>query len=131
MLGCGGGSSPGGSDGGFAVTLGALSTFATHGQFASLGFEWGPPDGTMGAIVDGGAYTFFGSAKGSSSCAGSPNIQGAYRVTGSLEALSGLPPTGCKALLMQAPLRRVGFSTKTTLEVVPSFPSCPVQQAAG
>ncbi|MGO9831602.1 MAG: hypothetical protein ACLPJH_15795 [Myxococcaceae bacterium] len=97
-LGCGGSGVPGGLDGGFTLTLGSTETFATHGQFAALGFLWGPPDGTMGAIFDGGTYTFFGSAKGSSACTASPNIQGAFRVEGSLDHLTGLPQQGCQAL---------------------------------
>ncbi|MGO8970773.1 MAG: hypothetical protein ACLQDQ_14535 [Myxococcaceae bacterium] len=97
-LGCGSSGVPGGPDGGFTLTLGSTETFATHSQFAALGFLWGPPDGTMGAIVDAGTYTFFGSAKGSSACSASPKLQGAFRVVGSLEQLTGLPHQGCQAL---------------------------------
>ena len=97
-LGCGSSGPPGSPDGGFTLTLGSTEAFATHSQFAALGFLWGPPDGTMGAIVDGGTYTFFGSAKGSSACSASPNIQGAFRVDGSLDHLTGLPQQGCHAL---------------------------------
>jgi hypothetical protein len=96
--GCGGSGSSGNGDAGFSITLGPVETFATHAQLAELGFTWGPSDGTMGAVVDGGSYTFFGSAQSSSTCAGSPTVQGAFRITGSLEQLGGLPPQGCKAL---------------------------------
>jgi len=52
----------------------------------------------MGAVVDGGTYIFFGSAKGSMDCSASPNTQGAFRVVGSLDHLTGLPASGCQAL---------------------------------
>lgn len=93
-----GGSGSGGSAGGFSIALGPASTFATHAQFVANGFQWGPVDGTMGAVASGGGYTFFGSAKGSTACTGSPNVQGAFAFKGSLDQLTGLPASQCKAL---------------------------------
>jgi hypothetical protein len=109
-MGCGSSSSPGRANAtsspGLTITLGTPSTFATHSQFAAIGFAWGIPDGTMGAVASGGSYTFFGAAQGASAatsagpaCAGSPGVQGAFRITGTLDHFTGLPPSGCKAIL--------------------------------
>jgi hypothetical protein len=84
----------------FTVTLGSPRTFATHAELAANGFTWGPADGTMGAVaLGGGVYQFFGAARGSASCAGSPMIEGAYRFTGTLDHLTGLPAAQCKVLV--------------------------------
>jgi hypothetical protein len=54
----------------------------------------------MGAVArGGGAYDFFGSAYGSASCEGSPKVQGAYRFTGTIDHVTGLPAAQCKVLL--------------------------------
>ena len=66
-------------------TFGTASTFATHAQLAGFGYAWGPSDGQFGAIRSaGGSYTFYGSAGGGASCAGSPNLNGEYTFTGTL-----------------------------------------------
>ncbi len=85
------------------ITLGAPTTFATHAQFAANGFVWGPADGTMGAAATGGgSYDFYGAAHGSTTCVGSPSTQGAFRFTGTLDQLTGLPASQCKALFALA-----------------------------
>ncbi|HTP49519.1 MAG TPA: hypothetical protein VMK42_02385 [Anaeromyxobacteraceae bacterium] len=89
-----------------SVTLGSPTPFATHAQFAASGFQWGPPDGALGAVASGGGnYTFFGSAMGAATasasgpaCSGSAGLQGAFAFEGSLEKFSGLTGAGCKAL---------------------------------
>lgn len=99
---CGGGGSAGNS---FTVALGHASAFATHTQFSADGFQWGPADGTLGAVAIGtGSYRFFGSASGAATataagpaCTGSPGLQGTFSFDGSLNQFTGLPST-CKAL---------------------------------
>ncbi len=101
LIACGGGKSSSvapDAGAGFTITLGPVSTFATRAQLEANGFTWGPSDGTMGAVVVGGSYTFFGSAHGSAACTGSPNAQGTFRFTGTLDQLTGLPASQCKAL---------------------------------
>ena len=80
------------------ATAGAVATFATHAQLASLGFAWGLADGTMGAVSDGhGGYVFYGSALSSATCAGeTTGVQGAYSLTGTLDQVTG--SNGCVAL---------------------------------
>jgi hypothetical protein len=83
-----------------SVTVGSPSAFATHAELTANGFVWGPADGTMGAVATGGgAYDFFGAAGSSASCAGSPKTQGAYRFSGTLDHLTGLPAAQCKVLV--------------------------------
>ena len=90
--------SSGSGSGGLTVAFGPVNVFAAHADFAADGFAWGPPDGTLGVMANGGAYTFFGSAGSSATCKGSPMVQGAFRFTGSLDHLTGLPVSQCKAL---------------------------------
>jgi hypothetical protein len=78
--------------------LGSPITFATHSEFASYGFLWGPSDGQFGAIAAGGGnYTFYGAAGSASACAGTPNARngGAFTFTGSLDHVTG---SNCKRL---------------------------------
>jgi hypothetical protein len=84
---------------GFTLTLGTPTLFATHAELVANGFTWGPSDGTMGAASMGGDnYDFFGAARGSATCTDSPSTQGAFRFTGTLDHLTGLPAGQCKAL---------------------------------
>jgi hypothetical protein len=71
------------------------STLLTQTQRTALGFQYGPPDGTIGVLLNGGTYTFFMAARGSTSCAGTPSTQGTYRFGGSLTTVTA--PYGCSA----------------------------------
>ncbi len=83
----------------FTITLGATTTFATHADFVANGFTWGPVDGTMGAAATGGGnYELSGAARSSTTCALSPSTQGAFRFTGTLDKLGGVPAAQCKVL---------------------------------
>jgi hypothetical protein len=79
----------------FTVHPGAESAVLTTSQRAGLGFQSGPPDGTIGVLSHGGAYTFFMAAESSSSCGGTPSTQGTYRFGGSLTSISAA--YGCSA----------------------------------
>lgn len=80
-----------------SYTLGATTVFATHDTLAGYGFAWGPSDGTLGAIPQGGTnYLFYAPAGSSSSCPGTPNLNGAYTFTGTLDQITG--SDGCKRL---------------------------------
>src|SRR5579859_7846512 len=50
-----------GSDGGtaFTLSLGDPSVVSTYAQRAALGFKFGYVDGVLGAVNQGGTYTFF------------------------------------------------------------------------
>ena len=70
--------------------FGSPETFATHTQLVSYGFAYGPSDGTFGAIPAGGnTYTFYGTAGSNATCAGSPNNNGVYSFTGTLDQVTG------------------------------------------
>lgn len=79
----------------FTVSASSESTLLTQTQRTALGFQYGPPDGTIGVLLNGGTYTFFMAARGSSSCTGTPSMQGTYRFGGSLTAITA--PYGCSA----------------------------------
>jgi len=80
-----------------SYVTGTPSVFATHDKLASLGFAWGPSDGTFGAIPESGVnYTFYGTAGSASSCVGTPNANGAFTFTGTLSQVSG--SNGCTRL---------------------------------
>ena len=79
----------------FTVQASAASSVLTTTQRTALGFQYGPPDGTIGVLMNGGSYTFFMAARSSSSCAGTPLTQGTYRLGGSLTAFTA--PFGCSA----------------------------------
>ncbi len=80
-----------------SYTPGPPVTFATHAQLAGYGFQWGPSDGTFGAIPStGNTYTFYGTADSAQSCAGtSKGVAGTYTFTGTLDQVSG---SACKNL---------------------------------
>lgn len=64
----------------------------------NLGFQFGPPDGTLGAVRNAdNTYTFFVSARSNSTCGGTPLTQGTYRLAGSLTAIGASGP--CRALM--------------------------------
>src|SRR5580704_8647899 len=81
------------------VTAGPPVTFATHAQLAGYGFQWGPSDGSFGAIpaATGNTYTFYGTAASASSCKGTSvsGTAGTYAFTGTLDQISG---SSCKNL---------------------------------
>ena len=79
----------------FTVQATPESTLLTSTQRSALGFQYGPPDGTIGVLLNGGAYTFFMPAGSSSSCAGTPSKEGTYRLGGSFTAITA--PYGCSA----------------------------------
>jgi hypothetical protein len=94
----GGGSSPStGVPTNFTAELSPEISVLTASQRATLGFTDGPPDGTLGVLLDGGTYMFFAAARSSSTCAGTPSTQGAYRLGGSLTAITA--PFGCTAVI--------------------------------
>ena len=75
--------------------FGSPSTFATHAQFATFGFAWGPPDGALGAIpASNGTYTFFAAA--GSACSVPSGSEGAFSFIGTLDHLTG--GDGCRKL---------------------------------
>ena len=86
-----------GPDRAFSLELGPENTFLTTAQRASFGFEFGPPDGTLGVLRFRGKDTFFAASRSSSTCAGTPLTEGTYRLGGSLTAISA--PYECKALI--------------------------------
>ncbi len=82
-----------------SYSLSSPVTFATHTELESYGFSFGPSDGQFGAIPAGGAsYTFYGTAGSRSrpSCAGTPNVKGAFTFTGTLDRVTG--SNGCTRL---------------------------------
>jgi len=85
----------------FTIQLSSESTVLTASQRAALGFQYGPPDGTIGVLANGGTYTFFMAATSSSSCRRTPSMVGTYRFGGSLTAISA--PYGCSAALTAHP----------------------------
>jgi hypothetical protein len=73
--------------------------FATKTELESYGFSFGPSDGQFGAIPAGEAsYTFYGTAgsRPGPSCAGTPNVKGAFTFTGTLDHVTG--SNGCTRL---------------------------------
>ncbi|HLJ74082.1 MAG TPA: hypothetical protein VKU62_05820 [Thermoanaerobaculia bacterium] len=76
---------------GVTFTDGSPTVFATHAQFVSYGYHWGPSDGTFGAIpAAGNSYTFYGTAGSSATCSASGTItEGAYTFTGTLDRVTG------------------------------------------
>jgi len=85
----------------FTVKSSSESTVLTTSQRAALGFQYGPPDGTIGVLLNGGSYTFFMAAGSSSSCMGTPATGGTYRLGGLLTAISA--PYGCSAAITPSP----------------------------
>ena len=81
----------------FTLQLQPPSPVLTAPQRAALSFTDGPPDGTLGVLLNNGTYSFYGSALSSSGCSGTPGVQGTYRLGGSLTVLSA--PYGCTALI--------------------------------
>jgi hypothetical protein len=80
-----------------SYVLGSPMTFATHTELESYGFLWGPSDGQFGAMPIGDAsYTFYGTAASNSSCAGTPNVVGAFTFSGTLDHVTG--SNGCRRL---------------------------------
>ena len=66
-------------------------------QRTALSFKDGPPDGTLGVLLNNGTYSFYGAALSGSTCSGTPGVQGTYRLGGSLTAVTA--PYGCTALI--------------------------------
>ena len=81
----------------FTLQLQPPSPVLTLAQRTSLGFKDGPPDGTLGVLLNNGTYSFYGSALSGSTCSGTPGVQGTYRLGGSLTAITA--PYGCTALI--------------------------------
>ena len=81
----------------FTLQLQSPSPVLTLAQRTSLGFKDGPPDGTLGVLLNNGTYSFYGAALSSTNCAGTPGVQGTYRLGGNLAAITA--PYGCTALL--------------------------------
>ena len=74
----------------FTVQQGAANPLLTTAQRASLGFQFGPPDGTLGVLNSSGTYTFFAAARSASTnCPGTPSTQGTYRLSGTLTSITG------------------------------------------
>ena len=81
----------------FTLQLQSPNPVLTVAQRTSLGFKDGPPDGTLGVLLNNGTYSFYGAALSASSCSGTPGVQGTYRLGGSLTAITAL--YGCTALI--------------------------------
>jgi len=80
-----------------SYVFGSPVTFATHTELVGYGFSFGPSDGQFGAIPAGGAsYTFYGTAGSTRSCAGTPNVKGAFTFAGTLDHVTG--SNGCRRL---------------------------------
>jgi hypothetical protein len=94
---CGGSSQPGPQSvpSVFTISASSESSLLTQTQRTALGFQYGPPDGTIGVLLNSGTYTLFMAARSSSSCTGTPSMQGTYRFGGSLTAITA--PYGCSA----------------------------------
>jgi hypothetical protein len=85
----------------FTVSLGAESPILDATARAADGWADGPPDGIIGALPQpSGQYTFFMAANSSSTCTGTPSMQGTYRMGGTLSAFT--PSYGCSAVLKRA-----------------------------
>ena len=89
-------STPTGS-GTFTLQLQPPSPVLTVAQRTELGYKDGPPDGTLGVLLNNGTYSFYGSALSSTNCSGTPGVQGTYRLGGNLAAITA--PYGCTALI--------------------------------
>ncbi len=80
--------------------FGTPIAFATHDDFARLGFAWGPADGQLGAIPHGDSgYTFYGSGASAPSCSTSrpaKEKEGVFAFTGTLDHLKS--GDGCTIL---------------------------------
>ena len=81
----------------FSLQLGQENPLLTTAQRASFGLQYGPPDGTLGVLLSSGTYMFFAAARSSSTCTGTPLIQGTYRLGGTLTGVTA--PYGCTALI--------------------------------
>ena len=81
----------------FTLQLQPPSPVLTVTQRTALGFKDGPPDGTLGVLLNNGMYSFYGSALSGSNCASTPGVQGTYRLGGTLTAITA--PYGCTALI--------------------------------
>jgi hypothetical protein len=98
---CGGSeSTPNTVPGNFTVQLDPENVVLTTSQRSAFGFDYGPPDGTLGVLLDGNTYTFFASAHSSATCAGTPSAQGTYRLGGTLSALTA--PYPCAASIQSS-----------------------------
>ncbi len=82
----------------FTLAFGPETTFATHAELASYGFQWGVSDGLFGAIPKGnGDYVFYGTGASNVNCAGTAaGLAGVYTFTGTLDKVTG--SNGCKRL---------------------------------
>ena len=81
----------------FTLQLQSPSPVLTLAQRTSLGLKDGPPDGTLGVLLNNGTYSFYGAALSSTNCSGTPGVQGTYRLGGNLAAITA--PYGCTALI--------------------------------
>jgi hypothetical protein len=83
------------------VTSGPESIVLTTSQRNALGFQYGPPDGTIGVLANGGTYTFFMAGGSTSTCTGTPFTGGTYRLGGSLTSINA--SYGCSAAITPSP----------------------------
>jgi hypothetical protein len=81
----------------FSLRLGQENPLLTTAQRDSFGLQYGPPDGTLGVLLSSGTYTFFAAPRSSPACAGTPLVEGTYRLGGNLTAIT--TPHGCSALI--------------------------------
>ena len=81
----------------YTLQLQPASPVLTVAQRTSLGFVNGPPDGTLGVLLNNGTYSFYGAALSNSNCSGTKGVQGTYRLGGSFTAITA--PYGCTALI--------------------------------
>jgi hypothetical protein len=80
----------------------------TAAQRSDLGFEVGPPDGSIGVLLNSGTYSFYVPAGSSGTCSGTPFTGGTYRLGGSLTSFTSA--YGCVALISPANLDPNGYT---------------------
>lgn len=91
-------------------SLSACRVVSCYQERYNLGFQFGYVDGVMGAVKEWRGYLYFGSAKSNSTtCKGTPNTQGVYRLVPDANEPTKIRTADCNALLM--PLNQHGNLT--------------------
>jgi hypothetical protein len=80
----------------FSIQLGPETLILDLADREALGFAFGPPDGFLGVQRHGGSYTFFVPGRSGTNCS-TPNLQGTYRLGGTLTQFTGAD--GCAVSL--------------------------------
>ncbi len=99
-----------GSSAEFHFSLSACRVVSTYQERCNFGFQFGYVDGVMGAVKEPNGYLYFGSAKSNSTtCRGTPNTQGVYRLVPDANDPTHINSAVCSALLF--PLNKQGNLT--------------------